>query len=185
LGNITYLANTQYPKAVINGEISTIKSGIVPFTVITTNETIITRNFLQTTLTSYAEADDVYNEEFLQGIYITSSATKSSLAASALEYLGSLEISHLLLDRKFATPINASSNQLSTAFTSVSNGTALPPGPYVVSINQNQVEFATVYRLFADRYRDFLFGAYEANDGQGNFKALGSFLPQFWDPMIP
>jgi hypothetical protein len=61
----------------------------------------------------------------------------------------------------------------------------LPAGPYLASLGDSSVSFATVYRLYPDTYRTFLVGAYDSNDGQDNHNPLGVFLPKFWDPMVP
>ena len=62
---------------------------------------------------------------------------------------------------------------------------ALTAGPYLATIGDGVASFASVYRLYPDTYRTFLFGTYSADDNEGNHKPLGVFLPKFWDPMIP
>jgi hypothetical protein len=178
LGNVSYLANTKHPKAVIAaGCKSPGPNSLVPVTVVKTNVSRITKDTLEGILSSYLEGDDVFNYDFLDGIYI-SSTVKSSLDALAADYLKSLNTSFVFLDKSVS-----GSGQFSKIL--FKESVEFPAGPYLASIGDGSVTFATVYRLYADTYRTFLFGAYAANDGEGNHYPLGVFLPKFWDPMIP
>lgn len=185
LGNLTYLANLQHPKAALSGDCSSAASIVgsngVPFTVISTNTSLVTDGVLQSTIESYLTGDDVFSEDFLEGVYITSSAGNPVLDTSAIAYLESYNTSHVLLSTNFV------SRNISGPFTLtyVEGSASLPAGPYVASIGPATVSFALVYRLYADSYRDFLFGAYDSNDSNATYNALGAFLPKFWDPLIP
>lgn len=68
-------------------------------------------------------------------------------------------------------------------------GTELPPGPYAASISSSSITLGTVYRLYRDAYRDFLYGTYESGGGQGQgpatFRGVEIFQPRSWDPLIP
>lgn len=175
LGNVSYLANTKHPKAVVSANCEPASSA-VPITVIKTNESSISKDTLEGVIASYLEGDDVFSEDFLEGVYISSSVT-ASLDASAIEYLGSMNASFVFVDASI------SAEGISTI--SVQGAVDLPAGPYLASVGSGSVSFSTVYRLYRDVYRTFLFGAYDANDGEGNHNPLGVFLPKFWDPMIP
>lgn len=178
LGNVSFLANTKFPKAAVSAKCEPhAATSSVPVTVIKANATTITKDILQNAISSYIEHDDVYNEDFLDGLYISSSA-ESSLDASAIEYLSSLATSFVFVDTSVSAEGKFSTVSLSTPLD-------IPAGPYLASIGQDSVSFASVYRLYPDTYRTFLFGAYDANDGEENHNPLGVFLPKFWDPMIP
>ncbi|RMZ74417.1 amidase family [Pyrenophora seminiperda CCB06] len=177
LGNVSYLANTKHPKASAGCASTATSNTAIPITVVKTKETTITKDTLSSVISSYVEGDDVFSHDFLDGLYISSSV-KSSMDASAIEYLGSFNISWLFVDT--SVTVEASIKQLS-----LQSAIDLPPGPYLANIGDGSVTFATVYRLYPDTHRTFLSGAYYANDGLDNHNPLGVFLPKYWDPMIP
>ncbi|KAF2740947.1 amidase family protein [Polyplosphaeria fusca] len=179
LGDVSYLANTKHPKAVLGADCEfSAASSAIPITVIKTNTSTISKQTLEGIVTSYLEADDVFSQDFLDGVYVSSSV-KAELDASAVEFLASLNTSFLLVDESVSSG-NSKLSKISVKATS-----DLVAGPYLASIGSGSVSFSTVYRLYPDTYRTFLFGAYDANDGEDNYSPLGVFLPKFWDPMIP
>ncbi|KAI1389131.1 amidase family protein [Hypoxylon trugodes] len=191
LGNQTYFANVRHPKAIVDGDYSAIadqSSALLPFTVIFTGDEIVTGEYLQNVVASYLAGDDVFSEDFLEGVYIasneTSNGTSSSptLDASALEYLNSLAPKHLLLDAVFEQSHPSSEITATYVTTPSSNLTA---GPYVASISASSITFNTVYLLYRDSHRDFLYGTYDSNDGNGTFNPVEISYSRFWDPMIP
>jgi hypothetical protein len=177
LGDVSYLANTKHPKASAGCTTPAGPSTSIPITVIKTNETTITKDILANAISSYLEGDDVFNHDFLDGLYVSSSV-KSTLDASAIDYLASFNTSILFVDASVTAETSLNKILLESAV-------ELPAGPYLASIEAGSISFASVYRLYPDTYRTFLFGAYDANDGQDNHNPLGVFLPKFWDPMIP
>jgi hypothetical protein len=177
LGNVSYLANTKHPKASAGCATPSGSATSLPITVIKTNETTITKDTLTNIISSYLDGDDVFSYDFLDGLYLSSSV-KSSLDASAVEYIGTFNTSWIFLDASVTTDVSINKAILQSPV-------ELPAGPYLASMDGDSVSFATVYRLYPDTYRTFLFGAYESNDGQDNHSPLGVFLPKFWDPMIP
>jgi hypothetical protein len=177
LGNVSYLANTKHPKASAGCPTPVGSSTTIPITVIKTNETAITKDFLTNVISSYIEGDDVFNHDFLDGLYLSSSV-KSTLDASAVDYLTSFNTSMLFVDASVTADVSMNKMVLESTV-------ELPAGPYLASVEEGSVSFATVYRLYPDTYRTFLFGAYDSNDGQDNHNPLGVFLPKFWDPMVP
>ncbi|TID19091.1 amidase family protein [Venturia nashicola] len=185
LGDITFLANLQYPKISLKSSNSSLTSqtGLIPSTVIHTNESSIDRQVLQSILARYRNLDDVYNDDFHEAIFLFSSARTAHLDKSAASFLTSLNLSHVVLSLSIAR----SDHRLpgSVSFTTAPTIASLPPGPYVATISSAVFSLSSVYRLYPDTYRDFLFGSYDSGDGQGTYKALGTFLPKFWDPMIP
>lgn len=176
LGNVSYLANTVHPKAVLSANCKPAAS-LLPITLVKTNESTISKATLEGIISSYLEADDVFSHDFLDGLYI-SSTVQSSLDASAVEYLGSFNTSFVFMDESITGD---------GPFTkiSITSSADMPAGPYLASMTEGSVSLATVYRLYPDTYRTFLFGAYDTNDGEQNHSPLGVFLPKFWDPMIP
>ncbi|KAF2873221.1 amidase family protein [Massariosphaeria phaeospora] len=178
LGDVSYLANTKHPKAVVPADCdSSAATPTVPVTVIKTDATSITKDVLESIIASYLETDDVFTQDFLAGLYILSTA-KASLDSSASEYMASLNTSFIFLGDSVSAE-----GSLSTI--SVKGPVELPAGPYLASITSNSVRFASVYRLYEDTYRTFEFGAYVTNDGEENHSPLGIFLPKFRHPMIP
>ncbi|KIW19498.1 hypothetical protein PV08_00070 [Exophiala spinifera] len=181
LGNSSYIANTQYPKAVVPGLFRPVTSSSqFPITVVNTNVSVITDEVLQSIVASYLGADDVFTEDFLESIFILSTAEVPVLDPTAISYLESYAVNQIFVGEGFQH--TDTGNCTVTTLPSVD---MLPPGPYIATMTQGSLAFDMVYLLYADSYRDFLFGAYEANDGNGSFAALPTFLPEFWDPMIP
>lgn len=106
LGNQTYLANIQHPTAVLGGDCSaatTQQGSLVPFTVIFTEDEVVTGDYLKGVIASYLEGDDVFSEDFLEGLYIVHNGTssKASLDSSALGYISGLAPKHLFLDTTY------------------------------------------------------------------------------------
>ncbi|KAI2632699.1 amidase family protein [Hypomontagnella submonticulosa] len=188
LGNITYLANVQHPKAVLSGDFSAIASqqgSLLPFTVIFAEDEVVTGSYLQGVIARYQKGDDVFTPDFLAGVYIASNGTNrtSGLDASALEYLTGLAPRHLFLDTSFGVAHH--SVDIPVTYVAPPKVTDLTAGPYAVSISDGSVSFGTVYRLYRDTHRNFLYGTYNANDGKDTFNPVEMFRARFWDPMIP
>ncbi|CAJ2512020.1 Uu.00g076450.m01.CDS01 [Anthostomella pinea] len=190
LGNVTYLANIQHPKAILGGNSSSAAAAaasggsLVPFTVIFVEDELVTGAYLQSVVASYLEGDDVLSEDFLQGVYLARNGTATArLDNSALAYLGGLEPVYLFLDTGFQGVDDTS--DLAVAYINAPEGSNLTAGPYAASISEDSVSFGMVYRLYRDEYRDFLYGTYDSNDGEGTFYPVEIFNSRFWGPMIP
>ncbi|OTB04047.1 hypothetical protein M426DRAFT_11927 [Hypoxylon sp. CI-4A] len=184
LGNETYLANIQHPKAVFGGDYSAVASqpgSLVPFTVIFAQDEVVTGKYLQDVIASYLNGDDVFSEDFLEGVYIAANSTGSKLTldASAQGYLNDLAPQHVFLETSSRPFTNLSVTYVTP---SSSNLTA---GPYAASISDGSVSLGAVYRLYRDSHRDFLYGTYDSNDGDGTFNPVEITVSRFWDPMIP
>ena len=178
LGNVSYLANTKYPKGVSSADCaSTTAVAGIPVTVIQTNVSSISKETMESAVTAYLDGDDVFSDDFLDAIYVSSSV-QSTLDPSAIDYLTSLNVTFVMLDASVTSSGSFSEISLQSMVD-------IPAGPYLASLKEGVLSFATVYRLYPDTYRTFLFGAYDSNDGAGNHHSLGVFLPKFWDPMIP
>ncbi len=78
LGNKSFIANVVNPKAVFSLSPGTLADGSVPLTVISTNESLITQNVLQSAVASYLEGDDVFSEDFLATVLVSSTAAANS-----------------------------------------------------------------------------------------------------------
>lgn len=82
---------------------------MLPFTVIFAEDEVVTGEYLQDAIARYVAGDDVFSEDFLEGLYIahngtssSSSSSRPSLDASALEYLTStIKPRYLFLDSSF------------------------------------------------------------------------------------
>lgn len=183
LGNTTYLANTQHPKITLSGAAaSTPAEALVPITAIATNETVVTGTLLQTIVSTYAEDDDVFSEDFLEAFYI-SAAGSASFDSSAMSYLSSVNTSYLFLSPSFASSAKNITGSFTTSI--VSADSSPPQGPFAASIGTYGVSLMYVYKLYRDVQQTFLHGAYSANDGEGTYNPLGFYSHNWPDPMIP
>ncbi|KAL3426762.1 amidase [Phlyctema vagabunda] len=188
LGNITYLANVRFPIAAAGGRSSQVyetSSSLVLFTVVVTEEKLITGEYLEDTIEQYLEADDVYTEDFLEGIYIKSLVEDSVLDPSALEYLANHSISRLFIDISFSKHSSNITGDFAVTVVETPSDIVIPAGPYTVSISTERIAFSSVFRLYPDEYRDFLYGTYDSNIGDGSRTAFTTFQPNFEYPMIP
>ncbi|GAB7366597.1 hypothetical protein MBLNU230_g8582t1 [Neophaeotheca triangularis] len=161
LGEIGYMANTAHPKATVHS--GHFPPGLqLPVTVLSTNATEITASTLNETISAYLAGDDVFNESFLHGVYISSTAKSAVLDASALSLLKDMDIENVMLssgikctDSSYSLSLQELSDQIATP----------PPGPYLLTTGNDMLALSTVYRLYTDSYRDFIFGAYESSPG--------------------
>ncbi|KAF1999082.1 amidase family protein [Amniculicola lignicola CBS 123094] len=176
LGNVSYLANTKHPKVVVGCEIKGTTTTL-PITVVKTNVSAITKEVLEAVIASYLKVDDVFTFDFLDGLYI-SSTVPASMDASAANYLSSFNTSFIFLGESVSADVSFSK-------ISIKSSPDFPAGPYLATFGSGSVSLATIYRLYPDTYRTFLFGAYDSNDGADNHHPLGTFLPKMWDNMIP
>ena len=173
LGDIPYLALTTTPSAKVSGING---DGMVPFTVIKTDECSITAEIIDELIGSYLEGDDVISESFLQALYITSSCNgRTSMDTTVLDHLTSAGIKMVLTSSKVTCE----------GISAIEGLDDLEPGPYIASIENATASFSMVLRLYQDRYRTFIFGAYESPPSVGSFKAFPVNLAKYQDPLIP
>ncbi|PYH97515.1 hypothetical protein BO71DRAFT_427006 [Aspergillus ellipticus CBS 707.79] len=165
MGNINYFANSRSPRSTVELGISPYvrrdATAFIPITVIAANESRITGEFLETTITSYLSRDDVFSKDFLGSIYILSPLPRVSLDKTALEYLNKAGVSYLYLNStafvnipNYAVPVHSNTQQI------------ISPGPYTAMVSATTVSFLDTYRLYEDTYRNFITGAYSSNDGR-------------------
>ncbi|KAE8349880.1 amidase family protein [Aspergillus coremiiformis] len=185
LGHISYLANAKYPRHTLKitglGD-KDPSPGVTfkPFTVIVTNESVVTADSLNATISSYLTEDDVFAKAFLNSVYLTSSVTNASLDANAFTYLESAGVETTYLDSNRFKSHGGGSRSAQH-----DSGTTLAPGPYTATISRDTVSLLDTYRLYPDKYRDFITGIYPSNDGTDSFTALESMSSRLWSPMIP
>jgi hypothetical protein len=170
LGDIPYLALTTIPSAKASGISG---DGLVPFTVVKTHECSITTEVIDELIGKYLEDDDVISESFLQALYISSGCDgPASMDSAVLDHLTST-----------GTKLVLTSSKIACDGASVVEGLdKLEPGPYIASIVDKVASFSMVYRLYVDRYRTFVFGAYES---AGIFKPFPVNIAKYQDPLIP
>lgn len=175
LGNVSYLGQTSTPAATSDG---TDFGEPVPFTVIKTIECDISSDVLQSILARYLDEDDVYSAEFLAGLYITSTCKSNpTIQLSAFEFIESTGCAKILVDPR----IVATAGKV----TFVAGLSDLEPGPYLAKLAGDEASLFFAYRLYQDRYRTFVFGAYPDISGQDLYKALPDVLTEYQDPLIP
>lgn len=181
VGNLSYIASVMNPKAVatVSGFSPSLNSTSTLVTVVQTNASLVTQNVISSVIADYLDADDVLTEDFLQTVIISSSAPNATLDSSASTAFGTYGV-----DNVFLSGVKYNGTGIQSTST-VFQGPPPPPGPYLATFKNGAVELASVYLLYADSYRDFLFGVYDSNDGSGTYTSVPSFLPRFWDPMIP
>lgn len=179
LGNVTYFANIEHPRAIFNLDYTTA-SRLVPATVILANQSVVTGSYLKSTLSSYLTNDDVFSPDFLHVIYLTSTVSKSRLDSTAEQYLSSLGAACILFNASSFERIPSNGYALKD-----DHGTSLPPGPFTILANNGSIAFLDTYRLYDDNFRTFIAGAYPSNNGVGSFAALPAMNPRLWGPLIP
>ena len=179
LGYVSYLAHLTSPKAAFGCKAAGSPGKLIPITVIQSQDSVITGDFIEETLANYTTGDDVYSAAFLEGVFI-SSTSSAKLDSSAVSYLESLDISYLFLDSSISS---IAPGAIQTVVFLATSSQDFPSGPYVTQFASNSVEIFPVSRLYEDRYRDFLFGVYEKEDG--SYQGLGVFNPYTWFPYIP
>ncbi|KAH7310810.1 amidase family protein [Stachybotrys elegans] len=183
LGEISYLANALYPKAVLNGTTIQSSPDFSPIAVIVANETTITGSYLESTIASYLAGDDVFSNDFLASLYLTSAVGKATIDRSGVDYLRSLELESLYLDSSvFGCKQLSNTKTYAVAGVSAEN---LPAGPYTAVTQDGALSLLSTYRLYRDEYRTFITGAYPTGNGEDSFTPLGYMDPRWWNPMIP
>jgi hypothetical protein len=175
LGNNSYIANVVNPKARVAVDLSATTapdSGVIPLTLISTDAAVITQDVLSGVVANYLAGDDVFTEDFLQAVMIIATAANTTLDSTATSYLASTGASIVLTSGMSSS-------------TATFQGSTPPAGPYLATLKGNFLDLASVYLLYADSYRDFLYGAYDSDDGTGTYTSVPAFLTDYWDPMIP
>lgn len=182
-GNVSYIANTQYLRAQLDvGRVSSLiqitENRGIPLAVLRTNVSSITQEVLKDLIDEYVSQDDVFSPSFLDAVYITSSIPSARLHRSAKDYLDRINVRHVIIDRSISLPLLGSSKITRTDMN-------LEPGTYYAARSGNSISISTVYRLYEDTYRNFLYGTYSSEDSSGTFSSLDSTFASFDYPAIP
>ncbi|RFU31349.1 hypothetical protein B7463_g4998, partial [Scytalidium lignicola] len=184
VGNITYLANT-HDSISFTLEQCMVTEDNVLLAVIIADTPVLTAEYLHEVISNYTLQDDVFQKEFLHSVYLISSTGTSVIEDSATSYLSSLGVSHLFIDTTYAALNNNITGSFSVTIVQSTDNVSPSAGPFLARIQQNIIKLSRVYRLYPDIYRNFVDGIYNANDGTGDYKALGEFRPEWPFPMIP
>lgn len=180
LGNITYFTNTKYPKAtLLTAHHKDDGLTLTPITVIVANQSTVSAEYLKTTIAEYLAGDDVFSEDFLASIYLSSTIKNTKLDHSALDYIQSLDVDRFYLDSSVIR------HEKAAIMLEGVPENVLPSGPYTFTVQGSSLSFFETYRLYRDEYRDFITGTYASNDGFDSFTALNVMCSKWWDPMIP
>ncbi|TFK62724.1 amidase signature enzyme [Pluteus cervinus] len=143
-----------------------VSNGLHLVTSIRVRESVITQDFLESRIRAYSNADDVWNDNFLESVVITcNAASECSFDETSANWFDENEVKYLFLAGDFQEP-----KFKNTKVTSV--GTGLPSGPYLFDIPDKRspsepLSFHKAYRLFRDDYQSFLFGVLPKPDGNG------------------
>jgi Asp-tRNA(Asn)/Glu-tRNA(Gln) amidotransferase A subunit family amidase len=173
LGTIPYLTLTTTPSAKTTGWTG---SGHIPMTVLKTNSCAPTAEDLTALVTKYLDSDDVLSESFLQAVYVSTTCTSgATLDTSAVGGLTSLGCAIVL-----ASPIFSEFHVMT-----VEGLDQLEPGPYVASLTDSGASLSLVYRLYEDRYRTFIFGAYPSPHDESTYQPFPVNVAKYQDPLIP
>lgn len=181
LGDVAYFANIKYPtRRWTVPDLKPDKDWTL-LTAVVTNHSVVTGDHLEGLLTSYLSSDDVMTEDFLQAIYLSSSAPSVRLDVSAVDYLEHIHCARVFLDTNFRPPV------LRDHYHRIASRDkqSLPPGPYTARLSAQGLQLFDTYRLYVDEYRDFIAGVYPSRDGSGAFTSLSAFSPGRWGALIP
>ncbi|KAK1658884.1 amidase signature domain-containing protein [Colletotrichum godetiae] len=160
LGNKSYLATSGSPLAVAAAN---PKATTSPGTHIVAISPVITGKYLQDTIARYLAEDDVFSEDFLETLILSSNCS-SKLDEAATAFVASVGSQVLMLP----------SSQLESSMP--------PPGPLLLESNGKEVTLSKVFRLYTDTYSDFVHGIYESN---GTYKVLGLTDTDWGYPLVP
>lgn len=62
----------------------------------------------------------------------------------------------------------------------------LPPGPYLAVAEDDHLVINSVYRLYSDEYRTFMYGTYQDSYGTGNYTGFDYAVNAPWGyPVVP
>jgi len=179
-GNVSYLAHVRRPKAVSCSKGVVNGGRLIPITVIRSRDSVVTGDFIESTLANYTSGDDVFSDAFLKGVYVSSTEIGAPLDISAVRYLESIPVSYLFLDSSISFAPCSSIENVAILGDDLQK---LPPGPYVAESDSNSLIISAVSRLYEDVYRDFLFGVHATESG--DYTGVGLFNPDTWFPYIP
>ncbi|EXF81473.1 hypothetical protein CFIO01_07716 [Colletotrichum fioriniae PJ7] len=161
IGNKSYLATPTSPLALAAAN---PKATTAPATHFVANTPVISVQYLQDTIARYLAEDDVFSEDFLETIILSSNCS-SRLDDAATAFVASVGSQVLMLP---------ASSQLGSPMP--------PPGPLFLESDGRTVTLSKVSRLYTDTHSDFVHGIYESN---GTYKVLGLTDADWGYPLIP
>ena len=181
LSNLTYYSPAAAIAEGVIGNVTYTEPGLLPMTVLETNETTITADVLSSLVNSYTSLDDVWTEDFLQGVLVVSGPSDASLDASAASWLESAGIEQLLTSAGVDTSSFVSG---SIAKSELLASWDLQPGPYTISSNATGATVRQVYAMHRDKYEAFLFGVTPV-PGSSAYESVELFVPSYQDTWVP
>lgn len=129
--------------------------GIVPMTVFSVPENITTCSWVKDKVTSYLTADDVFETDFLQTVYLQGPTTyEAGLLDCLKEAYGTSAI--------FAAAGTAT-------FHAATSAEVVPNGPYLVYMEDATLTLGPVYRIYHDELQAFMSGILE-NGTTGQYR---------------
>ncbi|PKY06155.1 amidase family protein [Aspergillus campestris IBT 28561] len=145
LKDVAYFANVKYPTRRWTVPGLEPDKDLSLLTAVVTNQSVLTGDHLEDLLTSYLQSDDVMTEDFLQAIYLSSSASSARLDASAIDYLEHIHCALVFLDINFRQPVLRDNyHRIATRDTE-----PLPPGPYTARLSPHGLHLFDTYRLLS------------------------------------
>ncbi|RDB20143.1 Amidase 1 [Hypsizygus marmoreus] len=159
------------------------RSGITPgFTAVTSihaQYSPITKAFLESQITLYSNIDDVWNDKFLDALFISYDGQMTGFFDEEAErWLESIHLSHLYVSTSIRHP--------SLKTPKVSQVSVGPPaGPFFATASSKSagLDLHHVYRLHRDEYESFLFGA--VPDANGGWKLTNITMDESGIQYIP
>ncbi|KAL4890301.1 amidase signature domain-containing protein [Aspergillus ambiguus] len=179
LGVIPYFANSRKPYRSLGISDELDADGPVPLTVIVANESEVTAQFLEKTISRYLSHDDVMSADFMANIYLSTSS-HAEMDSTAVQYLQTVGADRIFVNSAFSHSVTGSFIRLNK-----DANIPLAPGPYTAVILENKLNLLSTYRLYKDEHRDFITGMYASNDGTGSFRPFQSMSSKNRAPMIP
>jgi hypothetical protein len=136
---------------------------------------------MESVVGGYYEKDDVFAPEYMATVFVYALNGSPVIHQDILTYLASIGTQTLITSDNIQ--VNGSLDNVNIVV--VESTTDCPEGPLVITVNDTSVSFYPTYKLEHDRYRTFVFGAYPAGDGSGDFIAFDRATTEFEDPWIP
>lgn len=177
---MTYFTPTSFPKAAFSISGFNTLTSPQPITAISLLPNAYTVEGLKAFLET-AEGDDVWSKEFLAAVYMNCIGEGCVISDEVAGHLAEAGTKALILD----SSVTSSSTTLSTYAASASSTASNLVGPYLASMNSTTLSLYPAYRLYHDRLRTFVFGAYPKADGSGDYMAFDRVTTEFGDPWIP
>lgn len=178
LGNGTYYA----PAAPVSaGCYSVATSEVLPMTLFQTNATLITETDLTELVQLYHSTDDVWSEEFLQGVVAISGTSPLTLDISAIRWLKDGGVKVVVSNQ------DVDDEQMEEAGMTVLQIHAIEtiqPGPYIMSLSPDKYEIRQAYLLHRDQNEAFLYGVTPV-PGTTAYVPVEAFIPMSQDAWIP